>query len=439
MTCRFRVAPLVLAACVFVAVGFDLRAQEEPAPSAEADQGSEKPSWTGVLDEKEFAALHQLKEADGKAPQLRGEMVRIGEGSAYLSLPKLPKGETPVAGVIVIHEWWGLNDHIKRWTDRLAADGYAAVAVDLYGGTVATTREEAMEAMREVDADDAIETLKAAHRFLASDPRIRAKKRASIGWCFGGGWSLRLAMSAPDLDAAVMYYGSLIREPARIARIGASMLGVFANQDRSIPPDAVNAFEAAMKKAGKSIEVLRFDANHAFANPSSARYDEKSATAAWARVRSFLDEKLRAQAGAFDLGDRKVQFSVPAGWKLSQPKPMRVVDFEIADGLQCYVSVLNGNGGGLAPNIRRWEAQLTAEPSTDEAIQGLPKLNVLGVDSVFATIDGQYDKGEDRIDARLLGVVCPLEGRTVYVKMIGPRALVAKHESDFRAFCKSMR
>lgn len=408
-------------------------------PSAEAGQGVEKPSWTGVLDEKEFASLHQLKDPDAKAPPLRGEMVRIGEGQAYLSLPKLPKGETPAAGVLVIHEWWGLNEHIKRWTDRLAADGYAAVAVDLYGGTVATTREQATEAMRAVDADDAIETLMEAHRFLASDPRIQAKKRASIGWCFGGGWSLRLAMSAPDLDAAVMYYGSLIREPARIARIRAPMLGIFANQDRSIPPDAVDAFEAAMKKGGKRIEILRFDANHAFANPSSARYDEKSATAAWARVRSFLDETLRAQTGTFDLGERKVQFSVPAGWKLSQPKPMRVIDFEITDGLQCYVSVLNGDGGGLAPNIRRWEAQLTAEPSTDEAIAGLPKVKVLGVDSVFASIDGQYDKGDDRIDARLLGVVCPLDGRTVYVKMIGPRDLVTKHESDFRAFCKSMR
>ncbi len=400
---------------------------------------TKKPVWTGVLDEKDFAALHQLKDSDEKAPPLRGSMVRIGDEGAYLSLPKLGPGETPKAAVLVIHEWWGLNEHIQRWTDRLAADGYAALAVDLYSGTVATTREEAMAAMRAVDETKALATLRAAHGFLASDERVRAKKRAVIGWCFGGGWSLRLAMAQKDLDAAVLYYGSLVDDPARLASIEAKVLGVFGTEDRSIPMDKVKAFETAMQKAGKSIEVLRFDAQHAFANPSSARYDEKSASAAWARVRSFLDENLRAATGSFQVGERELRFVVPSGWKLGALKPMRNVNFAFEGSLQCYVSVLGGAGGGLGPNIKRWQAQLGATPSSDEDIAKLPKLEVLGREAVLATIDGAFDQDGKQIEARMYGLVCPLEAHVIFVKMIGPKALVAAEEARFRAFCKSLR
>jgi carboxymethylenebutenolidase len=238
---------------------------------------------TGVLDEEAFKALHELKQ--GEEPELHGKSVDLGASRAYLALPE---GEGPFPGIVVIHEWWGLNAHVKHWADRLAADGYAALAVDLYGGNVATTRDDALKFMRSVDeaAGDAVIT--SALRYLASDPAIRAKKRATIGWCFGGAWSLRAALSHPDLDAAVIYYGRLKTDPAVLGAIKAPILGVFGNEDGSIPPATVDAFEAGLKAAGVRNEILRYDANHAFANPSSARYDAGAAAEAWKQVRKFL-------------------------------------------------------------------------------------------------------------------------------------------------------
>jgi carboxymethylenebutenolidase len=190
-------------------------------------------------------------------------------------------------------EWWGLNDHIRHFTDRLAADGYAALAVDLYGGKVATTPEQALETMKKVDDAKAREILGAAHRFLAEDARVKAKRRGVIGWCFGGGWSLQQAIMQPDLDAAVIYYGRLETDPKVLAKIEAPVLGVFGNEDDGIPPAAVDAFAAAMKQAGESLELHRYDAPHAFANPSSGNYDTKAAEAAYAEVRAFFGEHLR--------------------------------------------------------------------------------------------------------------------------------------------------
>ena len=245
-------------------------------------------TWTGVLDEASFAALHQLKEGD--APELHGETIDLAGGEAYLSLPP---GEGPFPGVVVIHEWWGLNDHVRHWTDRLAADGYAAVAVDLYGGEVAADPDGARKLMGSVDEAAAAETLAAAHGFLAADPRIQAPRRGVIGWCFGGGWSLRHALGTADLDAAVIYYGRLETDPVKLGAIEASLLGVFGNEDQGIPPAAVDGFVRALEGAGKSIELHRYDAPHAFANPSSGRYDAASAEDAWGHVRRFLATQLK--------------------------------------------------------------------------------------------------------------------------------------------------
>jgi carboxymethylenebutenolidase len=263
-----------------------LLAAESPMPPTPAT------GHTGILSEEDFKALHQLR--TDKPPAPRGEMIDLAGTRAYLSLPAGAKA--PLPGVVVIQEWWGLNDNIKHWSDRLAADGYAALAVDLYGGKVATTPDEAMAAMKSVDEARTLATLQAAHAFLASDPRIRAKKRGSIGWCFGGHWSLRLALVAPDLDAAVIYYGRLVTDAAELKAIRASVLGVFGNLDKGIPPENVNEFEAALKAAGVKHRILRYDAEHAFANPSSPRYDQPAARAAWDEARAFLAKTLKGES-----------------------------------------------------------------------------------------------------------------------------------------------
>ena len=278
--------------------------QRTSEPSSETPEAASTPSTdadsaptdaplamtnTGILSEKEFAALHEL--TDAAAPPAKGIEIELAGSKAYLSLPE--GAAAPMPGVIVIHEWWGLNDHIRHFTDRLAADGYAALAVDLYGGKVATTPEQAMATMKTVDEAKALEVLDAAHRFLAEDPRVKAPRRGVIGWCFGGGWSLQHAIAHADLDAAVIYYGRLETDPKVLAKIEAPVLGVFGNQDKGIPPEAVDAFAKAMKDAGESLELRRYDAPHAFANPSSENYDTKAAEEAWTEVRAFFAKHLR--------------------------------------------------------------------------------------------------------------------------------------------------
>jgi carboxymethylenebutenolidase len=254
-------------------------AEAPPADAAPAPMG-----LTGVLDEASFKALHEL--TSDAAPEPRGVEVDLAGGKAYLSLPE--NATPPLPGVVVIQEWWGLNDNIRHWADRLAADGYAALAVDLYDGKVATTPDEAMALMKAVNEVRSREILSAAHRFLKDDPRVAAERRGVIGWCFGGAMSLEHAIAEPDVDAAVIYYGRLVTDTVRLSKIQAKLLGVFGNRDTGIPPDAVDAFVEALEKSGKTIEVHRYDADHAFANPSSARYDQTSAADAWEHVRRFL-------------------------------------------------------------------------------------------------------------------------------------------------------
>ncbi len=258
------------------------------AVAALAEEPAKETGLTGTLSEEEWKKLHDL--SDEKRPKPAGEMVKVGDMQAYLSLPK---GKPPFPAVTVIHEWWGLNEHIKFWADRLAADGYAAVAVDLYEGKVATTRDEAMASMKAVVPAKAVQRLKAAHDFLKSDERVQAKRRASLGWCFGGGYSLQLALAAKDLDASVLYYGRLVFDATELGRIKAKMLGVFGNLDSGIPPADVDRFEKALKEAKVDATILRYDAEHAFANPSGGRYDKEAAEDAWGKVREFLKSSLR--------------------------------------------------------------------------------------------------------------------------------------------------
>jgi len=278
---------------LLLALGIASCGSKSPAPAAmtrpPADTTAERIAGTGPISEQDFKAMHELR--SDAPPVAEGQDIELAGTRAYLSLPK---GATaPLPGIVVIHEWWGLNDNIRHWSDRLAHLGYAALAIDLYGGKVATNPDEAMAAMKGVKSAEAKRILAAAVEFLASDPRVKAPKRAVIGWCFGGGWSLETAIDHPELDAAIVYYGQLELDPKRLGHIK-SLLGIFANQDKGIPPDQVNQFEQALKKAGVDATIKRFDADHAFANPSGPRYDEADAAAAWQEVVTYLRRTMPA-------------------------------------------------------------------------------------------------------------------------------------------------
>lgn len=249
-----------------------------------------------AANEEAFKKMHPA--TPDAVAALNGQTIDLADGKAYLSLPK--GGKAPLPGVLVIHEWWGLNTNVKLWADRLAADGYAALAVDLYGGKTATTPEEAGKLFQGLMDDGANQAkglfiVKAGLEYLRLDPRIKAAKRATIGWCLGGSWSMIAAKEVPELTAAVIYYGALETDAEVLKKsVHAKLLGVFANKDQWITPQMADEFEAACKTAGLALEIYRYDAEHAFANPSYVpKYDEKNAADAWGHVREFLARHLR--------------------------------------------------------------------------------------------------------------------------------------------------
>ncbi|HVO82413.1 MAG TPA: dienelactone hydrolase family protein [Terriglobales bacterium] len=206
-----------------------------------------------------------------------------------------PEGKGPFPAIIVIHEWWGLNDWVKEQASKLADEGYVALAVDLYRGKVATSPDEAHELMRGVPEDRAARDLHAALAFLASQPDVKKDRIGSIGWCMGGGYSLDVALQEPALAAAVINYGHLATETESLKKINAPILGLFGGQDRGIPPSDVQKFAQSLKQLGKRVDVTIYpDAGHAFENPNNKTgYRADDAADAWKRTVKFLAATLK--------------------------------------------------------------------------------------------------------------------------------------------------
>jgi carboxymethylenebutenolidase len=205
-----------------------------------------------------------------------------------------PEGKGPFPGILVIHEYWGLNDWVKEQASKLADQGYVALAIDLYRGKVATTPDEAHEIMRGVPEDRAARDLHAAFEFLKSQSNVKKDRIASIGWCMGGGYSFNVALQEPTLTADVINYGHLATDPESLKKINASILGIFGGQDRGITVEDVKKFEQSMKQMGKKVEIVIYpNAGHAFENPNNkAGYRADDAADAWKRTVKFLAETL---------------------------------------------------------------------------------------------------------------------------------------------------
>lgn len=213
--------------------------------------------------------------------------------TGYLARPEAGSGALP--GLIVIQEWWGLNDNIRAMARRFAGEGYVALAVDLYEGTQADNSDAAYAAMNQAmeKPDRLLDNLRQAHAYLRET--AGATKIGVVGWCFGGGWSLRTALELGDgIDAAVMYYGRTVDDPEQLRRLSAPLLGLFGGQDRGIPVAGVRAMENELEALGKPVTIVVYpDADHAFANPSGQRYDEAAATDAWKRATEFFAAHLK--------------------------------------------------------------------------------------------------------------------------------------------------
>ncbi len=223
---------------------------------------------------------------------LHGKSVTFGDAMGYLSLPDTP-GKHPA--IVVIQEWWGVNDWVKQQADRFARQGYVALAVDLYRGKVATDPGLAHELSRGLPEDRGIADLRAGVDYLVKRDDVKSSRIGVIGWCMGGGYSLGLALADPRIAAAVINYGHLVTDPNTIARILAPMLGNFGANDQGITPADVKAFDAALSKAGKSFDVKIYDgAGHGFMNPNNTQgYVAAAADDAWKRIDAFFQKQLR--------------------------------------------------------------------------------------------------------------------------------------------------
>ena len=246
-------------------------------------------------DMAQFANDEKFKDAHETPAELKfegiGQMIEFDapdgkKGSAYALMAKEPANNY----LFVIHEWWGLNDHIKAEAERLY--GYLGntnvMALDLYDGKVATDPDKAGEFMQSIKEERAKAIIQGALNKAGKDARI-----ATIGWCFGGGWSLKSSIMAGDQGVAcVMYYGMPVQDAKALAPLKAPILGIFARQDEWITPEVAQKFENLAKATGKEIETQLYDANHAFANPSQPAYNEEAAQQANQEAWSFLKAHL---------------------------------------------------------------------------------------------------------------------------------------------------
>ncbi len=205
---------------------------------------------------------------------------------ASLAMPDV----TPAPAVVLIHEWWGLNDQIKTMAVELAKQGYIAVAVDMYDAPATDDPEKARELVGGVDHDQAVETLETWVDWLRYHESSNGKV-AAMGWCFGGGWALEIAIHG-EVDSAIIYYGRVDQPVEDLSVIDGPVLGHFATEDQFIDKPMVDGFEAAMAEVGKDLTVHWYEADHAFANPTSARYDDEDAALSWERTLAFLKETI---------------------------------------------------------------------------------------------------------------------------------------------------
>lgn len=212
----------------------------------------------------------------------------------YLAEPARPAG---APGVVVIQEWWGINAQIRGVADRLAAAGFTALVPDLYRGKSTVEAEEANHLMSELNFGDAAgQDVRGAVQYL----KARGAKVAVSGFCMGGALTLLSACAAPEIDAAVVWYGCPPLEYIDAAKIRAPLLGHFATQDEFFPVAGIDALEAKLREAGVTFEFHRYLAHHAFANETAVgpgripqtQYDPVWAQQAWDRTLRFLGHQL---------------------------------------------------------------------------------------------------------------------------------------------------
>jgi len=224
------------------------------------------------------------------AASLQSVTIKTAGGRSVSGALALP-AQTPAGSVMIVHEWWGLNDQIKSVAAELANNGFVAVAADLYGGQVASDPDTAQKLMGGVQPAEATDTVTAWVDHLYGMKEANGKV-ATLGFCFGGGWSLNASLAHP-VDATVIYYGLCNQSADQLKPLKGPVLGHFAGKDQWITPAMVKGFQANLQADGKKAEIYSYaDANHAFANPTGQNYEQADARQAWDRTIAFLKTNL---------------------------------------------------------------------------------------------------------------------------------------------------
>lgn len=247
----------------------------------------------------DFAALGNLKafKMEHKSPlpfiyqSARGKDIHypLPDGTTAHAFEIKADKPTPYY-ILVVHEWWGLNDFVKQESEKLADTlNVNVLAIDLYDNKIATTPDEAVKDMQSVNNDRALKIIKGAYDYMGSNAKI-----FTLGWCFGGGWSLQAALlGGNQVQGCIMYYGMPEKDVNRLKTLQCDVIGFFAEKDKNITPEVVKNFEDNMKAAGKKITVYEYDANHAFANPSNPVFDKAARDDAYAKELAFIKERMK--------------------------------------------------------------------------------------------------------------------------------------------------
>ncbi len=274
--------------------GSDTKKDEQPVEQTEQE-------FTDSMGEEHKDDTAEATPQTELAPKVEVETTKVvyhkngdREVKGLMSKPKGAEGKMP--GIIVIHEWWGLNNNIKAMSERLAGEGYITLAVDLYEGPSADSPDRAKELME--TAMKSPENVQANLRSAIATLRKQGVTEIGvIGWCFGGAWSLQTGLMAPDaIDAMVIYYGRLVQDKEQLKTLNMPILGIFGAEDQGIPLAGVKQFEATLKELEKDAQIRIYaGAGHAFANPSGKAYVEEAATDAWSRTTKFFAEHLKGE------------------------------------------------------------------------------------------------------------------------------------------------
>jgi len=230
------------------------------------------------------------EEEENKMGRIVEFLTNGNTGSGYLATPR----ETQGPGIVVIQEWWGLVDHIKAVTDRLAEAGFVALAPDFYDGKTTSSPDEAGKLMMALNIDGAEKQLRGAINYLLSLDQVKGDQVGTVGFCMGGQLSLYAACANQAVGACVDFYGIHPNVKLDFSALQSPVLGFFAEKDGFVPPEAAQKLERDLKNAGKNVDFTVFsDADHAFFNDTrSDVYHDEYARQCWERMVKFFGDNL---------------------------------------------------------------------------------------------------------------------------------------------------